>query len=475
MTHSRGKERLHRAMLIGLASLAGASVAPAADFYVDTYFEDAHDFVIDGICDVTNGSHLCTLRAAVEEAEESDTDDRIFLGSGTITLTLGSLPLHDLGALQLIGEGARRTEIVGNTPGGSRLISAEDFLVLRGLRIAGFGTDSSSAIFVGGSGGLLHVEDTVFEQNRSANHAASIEAAYGGDLTVYNSRFAQGDGGYGEIQVDGGFFHCDGCLIEGATGDFAGAVYLADVTGSLIARIENSSFTGNKAISGGGAIHIAPAHDIVRTVDIVNTTISGNSTRGYGGGINATDGLNVRIQSSTIVGNVANSELTGGERGGGIALSGAGDPVAPSVANSIVSGNRRCSAGTHAGGCTAYASDDCFGTMLSNGFNIFSTVPATLCTVVGGHSTANPQLAAIAYNGGPTPTFALPPASPATDAGDPEGCEDEVNNPLLFDQRGAPRPASGAGLCDLGAFEYGARIFDDDFELWEWKWSDVVP
>jgi hypothetical protein len=71
--------------------------------------------------------------------------------------------------------------------------------------------------------------------------------------------------------------------------------------------------------------------------------------------------------------------------------------------------------------------------------------------------------------------LALSPSSPARDAGDPDGCEIFAGSPLLFDQRGAPRPAPGAGRCDLGAFEYGPLLFDDDFELWEWKWSNVVP
>lgn len=474
MTHSRSKARFRRALLVALGSLAGVSVAPAAIFYVDTYFADMHDFVIDGVCDATSDGHLCTLRAAIEEALAQPSDNVIFLGTGTIPLTLGALPLHDGGVLEWIGNGPGHSAIVGNTPGGSKLIALEGFMVLQGVRIAGFGADSSSAIFVGGIGGSLLVEDVVFEHNRSANHASSIEAAYGGDLTIRNAKFVQGEGGYGDIQVDGGLFDCDGCVFEGATGDYAGALYLADVTAPLLARIANSTFTGNTALSGGGAIRVAPAIYINRTVQILNTTIAGNSTQGYGGGILLADGLNVSIQSSTIVGNVANSELSGGERGGGIALVMAGDPVPPAVDNSIVSGNRRCSAGTHTGGCTEYTADDCFGMFFSNGYNIVHTVLAAQCTILGGHSTANPLLPALDYNGGSTRTFALSPASPARDAGNPDGCAVD-SFPLLSDQRGAARPAPGAGLCDLGAFEYGTLIFDDDFELWEWKWSDVVP
>lgn len=462
------------ALLAALAGLAGVSVASAATFYVDTYFEDAHDFVIDGVCDATSGSHLCTLRAAVEEALAAAANNVIYLGTGTTTLTLGSLPFLEFGGLELIGNGPGSSAIVGNPSGAGRLIVSERPLVLRGLRIAGFGSATSSAVVVTEGGSLL-VEDALFEENRSSNHAASIEAEYGGDLTVRNARFAYGDGAYGEVRADGGIFDCDGCIFEGATGNFAGAVYLADVTATLQARIANSTFTGNRALSGGGAIQVALATQAIRSITIVNSTIAGNSSLGYGGGIQLADGVFVIIQSSTIVGNVANSELSGGERGGGIALLIAGDPFPPLLADSIVSGNHRCSAGTHGGGCTAYTADDCSGTIQSNGYNIVGTVLAAQCTVTGGYSTANPLLLFLDFNGGSTRTFALSPASPARDAGNPAGCEVVVDSPLLFDQRGAPRPAPGAGLCDLGAFEYGALIFDDDFERWEWKWSNVAP
>lgn len=68
-------------------------------------------------------------------------------------------------------------------------------------------------------------------------------------------------------------------------------------------------------------------------------------------------------------------------------------------------------------------------------------------------------------NGGPTRTHPLPTGSPAIDMGDPDGCigvdfDGEVFNsyPLLFDQRGEPRPIDGdddaLAVCDIGAYEY---------------------
>jgi hypothetical protein len=66
------------------------------------------------------------------------------------------------------------------------------------------------------------------------------------------------------------------------------------------------------------------------------------------------------------------------------------------------------------------------------------------------HSGADPLLAALAANGGPTATQAIGAGSPAVDAGGTpaQGCPP-------VDQRGATRPdePSDNGACDIGAFE----------------------
>ncbi|HYN88617.1 MAG TPA: choice-of-anchor Q domain-containing protein [Ardenticatenaceae bacterium] len=77
----------------------------------------------------------------------------------------------------------------------------------------------------------------------------------------------------------------------------------------------------------------------------------------------------------------------------------------------------------------------------------------------GDRSYTAPLLGPLQQNGGPTPTHALLPGSPAIDGGDLAGCKDGTGAALSADQRGQPRPVDGDGnggaICDIGAVESG--------------------
>ncbi len=458
---------LAAATALVFATIFGAPAA-ATDFFVNRYFEDAHDFAINGICDATNGGGACTLRAAVEEAAASPANDRVFLGNGTTSLTLGPLPDHlpAQGALSLIGNGPLLSSILGNAPADAPLIHSTGVLALERLRIAAFFSESSSALKLE-EGASATIDEALFEGNESDQDGGSI-TVFSSALTVRNTRFANGRGILGgEIRVHGGFFHCDVCVFEGASSGSGGAVSLNDNLGALDVRIERSYFAQNHSTTGGGAISITNLRS-ESSLLILNTTIYANTAQRSGGGI-LTSGSRLRIQSSTIDGNVASFVNDSSFRGGGVRASGA----SVAISNSILSGNSHCAAFVGSN-CFSYVADDCEGNLLSNGFNIVRTVTAGFCTVSGGHSTADPLLLPPAYNGGSTITRALAPGSAAIDAGNPAGCQDGPDF-LLRDQRGEPRPAPGSGLCDLGAFEITALLFADDFERWEWKWSVVLP
>jgi hypothetical protein len=90
---------------------------------------------------------------------------------------------------------------------------------------------------------------------------------------------------------------------------------------------------------------------------------------------------------------------------------------------------------------------NCYSGVDDAGHNLSSS-PGCL-TNVSSLNGVDPKLASLAWNGGPTPTMALLPGSPAIDAA-------ETSTAPFTDQRGFPRPYGSA--ADIGAFEYGSAL-----------------
>jgi hypothetical protein len=184
--------------------------------------------------------------------------------------------------------------------------------------------------------------------------------------------------------------------------------------------IDHTLLANNEAEDGGGLFMA----DVATLATIVNSTISGNVATFEGGGLVANRA--VIIRNSTIAENTSTD-------GGGITfLRGTLDVRNSIIANNIdsdpVKGSRpNCS--ISAGEVLVLT-----GTNLSND-NGCGTGPAMVI--------ANPRLAPIASNGGPTKTYALLLGSPAIDGG--SVCSEAT------DQRYVARPQGVT--CDIGAFE----------------------
>jgi hypothetical protein len=207
--------------------------------------------------------------------------------------------------------------------------------------------------------------------------------------------------------------------------------------------VTNSTITGNTAPGGGGGIYNTYGSVTVIGSTIANNTSSSTEANSPGGGIDNAAGT-ATIVNSTITGNfsnygggglsttitgmtVINSTITGNSTsafGGGI-LGIAGGTV--TVTNSIVAGNTS----------TITSLADVDGTVTDGGNNL-----------IGG----DPMLGPLASNGGPTQTMALLTGSPAIDAGNDTIC---ASSPVGgIDQRGYTRPHGSH--CDIGAFELDA-------------------
>ena len=230
-------------------------------------------------------------------------------------------------------------------------------------------------------------------------------------------------------------------LVNPNQGENGGGIF---DTGFHTTTINASAINNNTAIGGGG---IAGRSLIV--FDITNTTISGNVASDVGGGITTNGTIN--LNSTTVVGNEASTDAPGG--GAGLNSFGSGTY---NIHNSIVANNLKNTTVDSNCGCSGGSESCAPGRMVSLGYNLEN---ADTCELGMASDLINtdPQVLALADNGGPTETHALQHTangdavdSAGVDAGDTDNCP---NN----DQRGGIRPADGdlddTFDCDIGAYE----------------------
>lgn len=214
------------------------------------------------------------------------------------------------------------------------------------------------------------------------------------------------------------------------------------VSGGARVVVRNSTISGNSSSGNGGGIAVVGGlfYDD-EDLTIENSTISGNSAKGSGAGVWVFDqpgrSSTVRLRSTTIAGNQADSDANASGSGGGIAVQGG----TVSLVDTLVADNADLSG----------AAPDCYGSLASTGHNLigdttgcgFLAQPSDLTDVAA-------VLGPLAANGGPTATHLPLAGSPAIDAADDARCG-------VPDQRSFARPVDGNGdtiaRCDIGAAE----------------------
>jgi chitodextrinase len=248
-----------------------------------------------------------------------------------------------------------------------------------------------------------------------------------------------------------------------ATGTSGGAI---DSSGTL--NVTTSTFSGNSAQEGGGVFNQA-------TATITNSTFTSNNATIYGGGALLNAAGTETVAGDTFVANtgpgggaidndttlnIANSTFTnntGGTNGGGAVenfgtttvkqstFSGNTSPYGANIFNytgfklsmsmDIVAGGL---VGTNCGGQAR---------ITDLGYNIDTGSSCGFSATNHSLPNTQPELDALASNGGSTQTMGLPAGSPAIDAipSATPGCTGST------DQRGIARP-QGKG-CDIGAYE----------------------
>lgn len=292
---------------------------------------------------------------------------------------------------------------------------------------------TEGAITIRGNGSTIRQTRAyrVIDQNASALLALE-------NVTITGGNEAQAGGG---VQAEGVVMVTDS-TVTGNHSDRYGGGILADSDEITITR---STISGNSADDQGGGVY---SHSQPMTV--VRSTISGNSAANEGGGLYSVAELHVT--NSTITANTA------GGPGGGILAEGAelftGSFVTITGNTSATGANIDLEDGELAlfasvvsnplGGGTNCAD---IGTSSTAGYNY--EADGDTCGFSDATDTADgpdPQLGALAANGGPTQTMLPADTSPLVDAipsSDP-GCTGT-------DQRGVTRPQMLG--CDIGAVE----------------------
>lgn len=390
------------------------------------------------------------------------TEFRIFTKT-TGTSTISNLTARDgivRGAVAATGGNINGGGI--NNTGGA--LTLTNVTVTNNQVIGGIGTGGTGGFGIGG--GISTAAALTLTNSTVSNNNAT-----GGTGTTTG-----GQGRGGGINLDNaGTLTTTGSVISGNTatggtgttnggGAIGGGIFAQFSTNVLTintSRIINNSATGGGGTSSGdgGGIY---ANNVFLTINANNSEISGNTAR-IGGGIYITGTLT--ITNTTVS---SNSATGAGSLGGGMFIAGALSPVV-TLRNVTVSNNSAVSGG---GGIYVNSSSSSpvtlDNTIIANSTSggdcsrvngtvnaAYTLIEANLNCVNGTSSnnlTGDPNLGALANNGGTTQTHLPLFGSIAIDAG---------NSAQTTDQRGSTRPfdlatytnAPGGNGTDIGAVE----------------------
>lgn len=220
-------------------------------------------------------------------------------------------------------------------------------------------------------------------------------------------------------------------MTNNTAGGAGGGVFVDDpVQNRYLITILDSTISGNTAAGNGGGL----SHDggLAGVATVIRSTISGNSAA-KGGGIDIVTGSLV-LTHSTISNNAAS------DQGGGLFNSSAGELE---VSNSTITANTAANGGgglATSGGAATLRSTILAGNI---GGDVLGTLTSDSRTNL---ISGDPLLGPLADNGGLTLTHALLTGSPARGTG---------SNPLSLttDQRGGSFARTVGGSSDIGSFQ----------------------
>ena len=442
-----------------------------------------------------------SLRTAIEYADlltgpQTITFDPAVFGTTpqTIILTYGELTMNNPATTTIQGPGANLLTVNGG--GKNQVFDIEGgSAALSGLMITGGKADFGGGLY--NDGGTLSLTECTVSGN-SATYGGGVANVNAGTTTLADSTVsgnsAQYGGGVANVKsgkttlVDATVSGNSASVTGGGLVSNSGTLELTNSTvsqnsadgGGLAnlttgtATVTGGTFSGNTASAqGGGLFSNGP------TLTVTGATVSGNSAASRGGGL-FNNGGTLSLTDTTVTGNSSIPPVPYIGRGGGL-YNQAGTTIATDC---TISGNSATSGGGLGnGGTTTLINCTVTGNAVQLGgggvYTLGGTMTLTNCTVAGnsapdtgglsGTATltntivagnsggdtdgsisgsynligGDPLLSALGDYGGPTPTMALLPGSPAIGGGTAG-----AGIPTT-DQRGQPR----TGHVDIGAFQ----------------------
>ena len=385
--------------LVAVPSAVQAQAPPPAQtFTVDSTADATDSDTGTGGCETA--ANTCTLRAAIQEANVFSNADTIIVPAGIYNLTLGGSPEDtafsgDLDITQpvtLSGAGAATT-VVDQDVGGERVFDVQ------------LGSPNTAVEIIGTTvtGGSLGGIRTIFT---SATPRPSLTLT-ASEITG-NTRAAGVGGG---IDANTGPLILNRTTVSENSAPAGGGISLAD---GAVGTITNSTISGNAATAAGAA------------------------TPTGGGGIRLAQALTNGTPSATLINTTVRLNTAAAGTGGGLRRD-ANNNLSFTLKNTIVANST---------GNNCQAANPAPPLITSQGHNIDNANTCGLSQPTDKVNT-DPQLGALANNGGGTRTHAIPASSPAVDAIAAADCP-----PPTADQRNIARPLGPA--CDIGAFEFAA-------------------
>ncbi|MFN8530714.1 MAG: choice-of-anchor Q domain-containing protein [Anaerolineae bacterium] len=421
------------ALVTAIALITTAIPSRAEALTVNTLSDLADANSADGVCDTdaTAAGEQCSLRAAIETAEQLPGADTIsFSVSGVIALESSLPPINS--DLIISGPGAGlltvRPALNAETPFGL-LTQTTGTLILQGLHLVGGSAAQGGAV---NSMGHLILSNVEVDGGTASGNGGAIYNALG--LMITNSRVTGGASGGG-----GGAVYAQGTLsivnttIAGSVAQAGGGLYAGALT------LVDSTVSGNTAAQGAGVY-------IGGESLIANSTIAGNNASGSGSGVfiaESTGTIQITLRNATIA------------RNQGINSAG----LVTTSRAALITAYNSLFAENEGGNCLVPA-------IVSGGHNLSSDSTCTGLTAAGDQNGINPLLGPLADNGGSTQTMALLPGSPAIDTADfallaadllDRDGDGSTNEFIPYDQRGSVGGTTyfrvSGPAPDIGAFE----------------------